>query len=64
MNYHQYKRSMEKELSLLNKVIDDKIVLGQPYYRESLRHKILSRQLARLNSKNYFSGLFSALSLF
>lgn len=64
MNYHQYKKSLVTEINTLNKIIDDKIVRGLPYYKESLRHKTLSRELKRLGDKTYLSSLLSSLTLF
>ncbi|OHA59409.1 MAG: hypothetical protein A2589_00880 [Candidatus Vogelbacteria bacterium RIFOXYD1_FULL_46_19] len=64
MNYLQYKKSISLELATLNAQIDRKILRGQSYYREALRHKILTRQLNRLAGKTYFSRLMSNLALF
>ncbi|MEX0910408.1 MAG: hypothetical protein WDZ73_01500 [Candidatus Paceibacterota bacterium] len=64
MNYHQYKKSLAKEINTLNKIIDDKIVRGLPYVKEAWRHKTLSKELKRLEGKSYLANLVSTLTLF
>jgi len=48
MNKHEIIRSLRREIKKVNYVIDQKIIHGLPYYRESRRHKFLKAQLDRL----------------
>ena len=55
MSSHTFKKAIERELQKLNEEIDNKIVKGLSYVRESRRHKALLRQL---NSFQRHSSLF------
>jgi hypothetical protein len=60
MSKHQIVRSLRQEIRKLNRIIDQKIILGQSYYNESRRHKFLMSQLNRLApSTSLSSGWFS-----
>lgn len=55
MSSNTFKKAIERELQKLNEDIDNKIVKGLSYIKESKRHKALLRQL---NSFKQRSGLF------
>ena len=75
-HYHLNKRAMSKyqtirairaEIGRLNREIDIRIIRGVSYRRESLRHKILSSELAELvngRSAGWFSRSFRFVSMF
>ncbi len=44
----QTQKMIRSEIGLLNAIIDQKIVYGRSYRRESLRHRQLLAQLTRL----------------
>ena len=48
MSKQQVERTIRAELSLLNSIIDQKIIYGRGYKREATRHKQLLTQLTRL----------------
>ena len=55
MSSNTFKKAIERELQKLNEEIDNKIVKGISYVKESRRHKTLLNQL---NSFNRRCGLF------
>lgn len=61
MTRSQYLKSLEAEIKKLNKRIDDKILHGQNYFFESLRHRFLLNQLRKHQSQNFLTRLFPAL---
>ncbi len=58
MSRNQYIRSLEIELRKLNRRIDQKIMRGQSYFFESLRHKFLLKQLKKHQGDNILTRLF------
>ncbi len=50
MSKHEYFKSIHKELKKINKVIDEKIILGKSYKEESMRHKFLLTQIRKLQN--------------
>ncbi len=59
MTRHQYTKNIYTELRTLNERIDYKILRGQRYSDESLRHKALLKQIARQSKRGLISRLFS-----
>lgn len=45
MSSNTFKKAIERELNKLNEEIDNKIVKGLSYVKESRRHKVLLKQL-------------------
>ncbi|OHA58870.1 MAG: hypothetical protein A2571_00610 [Candidatus Vogelbacteria bacterium RIFOXYD1_FULL_44_32] len=64
MTYQQYTKSIQRELSDINQIIDRKIIHGLSYRRESLRHKRLISELRRRRSTSGWRSLMSFVSLF
>ena len=48
MSKHELVKSLKAEIRKVNRIIDQKIIYGQPYYLESRRHKFLTAQLRRI----------------
>jgi hypothetical protein len=61
MSKYQIAREVQKELEVLNKRIDRKILRGISYMTEARRHKMLLSQLAHLNRHNSL-GLLGRLT--
>ncbi len=59
MTRHQYTQNIRKELRMLNERIDYKILHGQRYAADSLRHKALLRQIASQSKRGILTRLFS-----
>jgi hypothetical protein len=55
MSSNTFKKAIERELQKLNEEIDNRIVKGLSYIKESKRHKAL---LLQLNKFNHRSNLF------
>ncbi len=67
MSKNQAVRTIKAELHKLNREIDWKIIKGIPYRSESLRHKFLTAQLARLTPKKSWFGMslkFASMFMF
>ena len=65
MSKYQIAKAVQKELEVLNRRIDHKILRGLSYTPEARRHKMLLSHLARVNrhaSPSIFSRLFSTFS--
>ncbi len=58
MTRNQYLKSLEAEIKKLNRRIDDKIMNGQNYFFESLRHRFLLNQLRKHQSRSFLDRLF------
>ncbi len=58
MSRNQYVKSLEAEIAKLNRRIDQKIMWGENYFFESLRHKFLLKQLQKHQSEGVLSSLF------
>lgn len=56
--------TLNKEIARVNKKIDQKILKGESYNRESRQHKILRAQLRQVEKDNAFSRSLRLLSLF
>jgi hypothetical protein len=60
MSSNTFKKAIERELQKLNEEIDNKIVKGLSYIRESKRHKALLLQLNKFNRRsNLFQRSFN-----
>lgn len=58
MTRNQYLKSLEAEINKLNRRIDDKIMRGQSYFFESLRHRFLLNQLRKHQSQSFLNKFF------
>ena len=66
MSKYQLTKEIQKELEVLNRRIDDKIVKGISYAKEAHRHKMLLSQLTKFNrhsKPSFFSNFFSGFSI-
>ena len=61
MSKYQIAKEVQKELEVLNRRIDQKILRGVSYITEARRHKMLLAQLTRLHRHRSF-GFFGRLS--
>ncbi len=64
MTRHQYTKNIYHELQALNERIDHKILRGQRYSDDSLRHKQLLRQIKRQRSHGFFGRFISSFFQF
>jgi hypothetical protein len=64
MKYTEYATLLEKELTTLNWIIDEKILHGISYHREAKRHRELIKQARRERRRPFFARVFSYASLF
>lgn len=58
MTRNQYVKSLESEISKLNRRIDQKIMRGENYFFESIRHKFLLKQLNKHQGEGLLTKLF------
>ncbi len=58
--------NLKVEIKRLNRLIDEKIVSGEPYIQESRKHKLLRAQLSLLKRTSWLakSMRFAAMFLF
>lgn len=59
MSKYNLEKALRRELSVLNEVIDRKIVRGLSYAKEARRHKAVVRSLSMMRSSGWFSKPFS-----
>jgi len=65
MSSNTFKKAIERELQKLNEEIDNKIVKGLSYIKESKRHKALFLQLNKFNRRsNLFQRSFNLITTF
>ncbi len=65
MSSNTFKKAIERELQKLNEEIDNKIVKGLSYVKESKRHKALLRQLDSFKRhSNLFQKSFNLVTTF
>lgn len=69
MSKQNLEKSFRKELEILNDQIDQKIIKGLSYAKESRRHKFILQSLTNLrrkeeSSSGWFSKSFSLASTF
>lgn len=62
MTTTQYQKSLQRELSQINRRIDMMIIKGESYLAESRKHKMLLRQLRAIQGQNFFSRFTGSLS--
>ena len=58
MTRNQYVKSLEIEINKLNRRIDQKIMRGENYFFESIRHKFLLKQLNKHQGAGLLTKLF------
>ncbi|HEX7724792.1 MAG TPA: hypothetical protein VF438_03610 [Candidatus Paceibacterota bacterium] len=66
MSKQEIVKSLRSEIKRINRIIDQKILLGAPYALESRRHKFLTSQLNRIapQGTGWFSRSMNFVSLF
>lgn len=57
MQKQEYLKILEKEIQKINKVIDQKIINGEEYFREARDHKLLIKKV-RAHQKTPFINKF------
>ena len=62
MSQSQYLKMLEKEIQKINKVIDNKIVRGEQYWKEARDHKLILRKIRYHNRQNFFRRFFPTFS--
>lgn len=60
MTRTQYIKSLEAEIKKLNRRIDQKILRGENYFFDSIRHKFLLKQWKQHQSEGFLTRLFPA----
>lgn len=60
MTRTQYVKTIESEISRLNRRIDQKILRGESYFFDSIRHKFLLKQLKKHQNEGILTKLFPA----
>ncbi len=58
MTRNQYIRSLESEIKRLNRRIDQKILRGENYFFDSIRHKFLLKQWKKHQGSGILTKLF------
>lgn len=63
MSKQNFEKTLKKELEVLNDVIDQKIIKGLPYTKESRRHRFIMKRLNDIHAKggSRFSWLTKSL---
>ena len=66
MSKHEIVSSLKVEIRKINRIIDQKILMGAPYSLEARRHKFLMSQMNRLapQREGWFGRSMSLVSLF
>jgi len=66
MSKHEIVKSLRAEIRKVNRIIDQKIIYGKPYYLESRRHRFLMSQLKRITPQrtSIFGRSLSFASMF
>ena len=60
MTRTQYVKTIESELNKLNRRIDQKILRGENYFFDSIRHKFLLKQWKKHQNDGILNRLFPA----
>ncbi|OGI67994.1 hypothetical protein A2732_01705 [Candidatus Nomurabacteria bacterium RIFCSPHIGHO2_01_FULL_40_10] len=58
MSQKQYLKLVEKEIQRVNKIIDQKIIKGENYWKEAKDHKLLLRKIRFHERRSFFRRLF------
>ena len=64
MKHTEYLKILEKEIHKINKVIDQKIINGEEYYREARDHKLLMKKVRQHTKTPFFNKLFPTMFQF
>lgn len=62
MSQIQYLKMLEREIQIVNKKIDWKIIQGRDYLKEAKEHKLLLQKVRYHSRKNFFAKLFPSFS--
>ncbi len=63
MSKYNLEKALRRELSVLNEIIDRKIIRGLSYSKEAKRHKYVLKSLASLRNEGWFSKPFSMFQI-
>lgn len=58
MSQKQYLKLVEKEIQRVNKIIDQKIIRGEDYFKEARDHKLLLRKIRFHERRSFLRRLF------
>ncbi len=58
MSQKQYLKSIEVEIQRINKIIDQKIIQGEDYWKEARDHKLLLKKIRFHERRSFFRRLF------
>jgi hypothetical protein len=58
MSQHQYIATLEKQIQVLNRHIDAKILRGQHYAEESRKHRMLLRKIREQKQSGFLGRVF------
>ena len=61
MQKQEYLKILEKEIQKINKVIDQKIINGEEYFREARDHKLLMRKVRQNTKTPFFNRFFPSM---
>ncbi len=61
MKKQEYLKILEKEIQKINKVIDQKIINGEEYFREAKDHKLLIKKVRQHTKTPFFNKLFPSM---
>lgn len=64
MSRQEYLKLLEKEIQLINKRIDHKILQGEDYAREARDHRILLRKIRQHTHRSFLSKFFPSFAYF
>ena len=63
MSQKQFLQSIELEIQRINKIIDQKIVRGEDYWKEARDHKLLLRKVRFHARRSFLRRMFPTFSL-
>ena len=64
MSQSQYLKMLEREIQIINKKIDLKILQGESYMKEARNHKLLLQKVRYHSRKNFFNRFFPTFANF
>ena len=64
MKKQEYLKILEKEVQKINKVIDQKIINGEEYFREAKDHKLLMKKVRQHTRTPFFNKFFPSVFSF
>ncbi len=64
MSQKQYLKLVEREIQRVNKIIDQKIMKGEDYFKEARDHKLLLKKIRFHERRSFLRRLFPRLLRF